>query len=99
MRAELVTESFGGKSPPIEITISTAGSRGMTGQVYATIYGAGFEVVSNGCDGVMLSPGNATCRIAVRFAPAKVGMNAASLDVNAAPGGLVQVGLVGQGTP
>lgn len=79
-------------------TVTNSGN-GATGSLSTQVSGSGaahFQLVSNSCAQVTLSP-SGTCSVTVYFHPSAAGSHTASLDVSGSPGGIVSAALTGVG--
>lgn len=83
---------------PFVFTITNTGGAS-TGTLATALTGGGldqFAITTNGCTGMVLAS-QATCTIAVRFAPTSAGAKSASLTVTGSPGGSAATSLNGVG--
>ncbi|GAC1413800.1 MAG: hypothetical protein NVSMB57_09300 [Actinomycetota bacterium] len=93
------TSVFNPPAAQAQFTIRNIGN-GNTGFVSASLGGADaaeFAIITNGCGGIMLAPGQ-TCVITVQFHPMSAGAKSATLQATATPGGTVSAALQGTGT-
>jgi hypothetical protein len=87
-----------GQSTAMSFTVAYAGDQ-LSGALDVGMTGPNptqFQVVSDGCSGSILEPGD-RCTLSVRFEPTAIGAMTASLDVSAEPGGSASAALSGTG--
>ncbi|MBX7190794.1 MAG: choice-of-anchor D domain-containing protein [Sandaracinaceae bacterium] len=97
--AAFPTQTVGLSTAPQTFTISNPGTIA-TGALAVTMTGANpgdFVIGTNTCAAASLSVGG-NCQIQVTFQPAMAGARAATLHVQGAPGGAVDVALTGAGS-
>jgi hypothetical protein len=83
-------------SAPVMVTNTGGATSGPLAVVLVGADAAHFDVVGDACSGKALASG-ASCVVVVTFAPAAAGDRAASLTVDASPGGTVSAALIGRG--
>lgn len=79
---DFMTTTVGSASSAATFRVSNTGN-GTTGGLSASLEGAqsiSFQIVQNGCAGLLLAPGG-SCDVLARFAPSTVGQQAAGLRV------------------
>jgi hypothetical protein len=86
--------SISGTPPTVDLVFTNAPGAPTTGQLVATLTGADFRIIADGCTGTTLAS-NVACTITVRFNPTTAGPKTGSLVVSGTPGNSATTALTG----